>query len=127
MLLLLQIVLLIRKYTRWPYHMEYIDLFRLFSRTSSNLFLVPRISRISTDFVTWHSLSYLIRVIRVICGLYYLQLFLSHGFRLLASFVLLICVIRVICGLYSFHLFWSHRFHRFSQISTDFVSWHSLS
>ena len=59
MLLLLQIVLLIRKYTRWPYHMEYID---LFSRTSSNLFLVPRISQISTDFVSRHSLSYLIRV-----------------------------------------------------------------
>ena len=43
----------------------------------------------STDFVSMHPLSYLIRVIRVICGLYSFHLFLSHRFhrfRLLACF-----------------------------------------
>ena len=120
MLLLLQIVLLIRKYIRWPYHMEYID---LFSRTSSNLFLVPRISQISTDFVSRHSLSYLIRV--SVSSVDYITSNYScptdftdfHRFRHLASFFLLICVICVIRGLYSFHLFLSHRFHRFRLLA----------
>ena len=42
MLLLLQIVLLIRKYIRWPYHMEYIDLFRLFPEHPAICFLSHR-------------------------------------------------------------------------------------